>query len=89
MPELIYTEGFVADVAQIRFESKRNEIKRRVDLLSGFPELGSPNLPRSLVEQYGDTVRKLVVSPFLIVYEYHEDEDTVYLLGLIHQRSAW
>lgn len=88
MSELIYTDGFVADVAQIPFESERDEIKRHVDLLSGFPELGPSTLPRPLVEQYGGTVRKLVVSPFLIVYEYHEDEDAVYLLGLIHQRSA-
>lgn len=89
MSELIYTEGFIADIAQIRFESKRNEIKRHVDLLSGFPELGASTLPRPLVEQHGTTVRKLVVSPFLIVYEYREEEDVVYLLGLIYQRSAW
>jgi plasmid stabilization system protein ParE len=89
MPSLIYTEGFVDDMAQVELASKRQEIFRYTDLLSEFPELGSRNVAKSIVETYGDFVRKLVVKPFLIIYEYHADEDTVYILGLDHQRAAW
>ncbi len=89
MPSLIYTEGFADDMAQVELASKRQEIFRHTDLLSEFPELGSRNLPRSIVQTYGDSVRKLAVKPFLIIYEYREDEDIVYILGLDHQRAAW
>lgn len=89
MPKIFYTEGFINDVAQVETVGKRNEIRRKVDLLSDFPDLGSSNLPRSITVRYGNTVRKLIAPPFLIVYEYHRDEDAVYVLGLDHQRSAW
>ena len=89
MPELMYTEGFIEDVVQVELESKRKEIFGITDLLSDFPELGSNNLPASIFDCYGGSVRKLAVRPFFIIYEYRESEDAVYLLGLDHQRAAW
>lgn len=89
MPELMYTEGFIEDIVQVELESKRKEIFGITDLLSDFPELGSNNLPASIFDCYGGSVRKLAVRPFFIVYEYRESEDAVYLLGLDHQRAAW
>ena len=89
MPELMYTEGFIEDIVQVELESKRKEIFGITDLLSDFPELGSNNLPASIFDCYGGSVRKLAVRPFFIRYEYRESEDAVYLLGLDHQRAAW
>ena len=89
MPELMYTEGFIEDIVQVELESKRKEIFGITDLLSDFPELGSNNLPASIFDCYGGSVRKLAVRPFFIIYEYRESEDAVYLLGLYHQRAAW
>ena len=89
MPELMYTEGFIEDIVQVELESKRKEIFGITDLLSDFPELGSNNLPASIFDCYGGSVRKLAVRPFFIIYEYLESEDAVYLLGLDHQRAAW
>mgnify|MGYP000002211805 CR=1 FL=1 len=89
MPELMYTEGFIEDIVQVELESKRKEIFGITDLLSDFPELGSNNLPASIFDCYGGSVRKLAVRPFFIIYEYRESEDAVYLLGLDHQRAAW
>ena len=89
MPELMYTEGFIEDIEQVELESKRKEIFGITDLLSDFPELGSNNLPASIFDCYGGSVRKLAVRPFFIIYEYRESEDAVYLLGLDHQRAAW
>ena len=89
MPELMYTEGFIEDIVQVELESKRKEIFGITDLLSDFPELGSNNLPASIFDCYGGSVRKLAVRPFFIIYEYRESEDAVYLFGLDHQRAAW
>lgn len=89
MPELMYTEGFIEDIVQVELESKRKAIFGITDLLSDFPELGSNNLPASIFDCYGGSVRKLAVRPFFIIYEYRESEDAVYLLGLDHQRAAW
>ena len=89
MPELMYTEGFIEDIVQVELESKRKEIFGITDLLSDVPELGSNNLPASIFDCYGGSVRKLAVRPFFIIYEYRESEDAVYLLGLDHQRAAW
>lgn len=89
MPELMYTEGFIEDIVQVELESKRKEIFGITDLLSDFPELGSNNLPASIFDCYGGSVRKLAVRPFFIIYEYRESEDAVYLLGLDHQRATW
>ena len=85
----MYTEGFIEDIVQVELESKRKEIFGITDLLSDFPELGSNNLPASIFDCYGGSVRKLAVRPFFIIYEYRESEDAVYLLGLDHQRAAW
>ena len=79
MPELMYTEGFIEDIVQVELESKRKEIFGITDLLSDFPELGSNNLPASIFDCYGGSVRKLAVRPFFIIYEYRESEDAVYL----------
>ncbi len=89
MPSLIYTEGFTDDMAQVALASKRQEIFRYTDLLSELPELGSRNLPESIVRIYGGSVRRLAAKPFLVIYEYREDEDAAYILGLDHQKAAW
>lgn len=89
MPELIYTQGFVEDLARVQLASKREEIFGHIDLLADFPELGSANVPESIMQSYGIRIRRLAANPFLIIYEYREDEDAVYLLGLDHQRTAW
>ena len=89
MPEIRYAEQFIADAQSIRLASKREEVKRRVEQLADFPEIGSANLSESIVERYGPNVRKLVVNPFLVVYEIDAPADAVNVLALIHQRAAW
>ena len=89
MPKISYTEQFVADASQIRLASKRAEVKKSIDLLSELPELGSRNLAEYIVRAYGTGVRKLVVKPFDVIYEYDEGDDEVRVLALLHQRAAW
>ena len=90
MAKLIYSDAFIEDMLAVELESKRDELLARADLLSDFPDLGSRNIPNSIRIRYGDSVRKLVVSPFDIVYEHDVDADAVFVLGLVrHQRAAF
>lgn len=89
MAKLVYADAFLNDLVAVEQASKRDEIFDKVDLLADFPDLGSANLPVSILSRYGTTVRKLVVSPFDVVYEYDPASDEVHVLGLIHQRSAY
>ena len=56
--------------------------------LAVIPEMGSKNLPESIISKYGDDVRKLVVPPFLVLYELLED-DRVLILGVMHNQAAY
>ena len=89
MPEIRYADQFIEDASAIELPSKRLEVRRRIEQLADFPEIGSRNLPASIVELYGPSVRKLVVKPFIVVYEFDIDGNVVDVLGLVHQRAAW
>ena len=88
MARLVYTEGFVDDAARIELPRKREKLFRHVAMLADFPKAGSPNVAASVVDEFGGGIRKLALRPFLLVYEYREAEDAVYLLGLVHQKRA-
>ena len=88
MPELRYTEQFIEDASSIRLDSKRREVRRRIEQLLDFPEIGSANLPDSIVKRFGSDVRKLIIDPFIVVYEFDRTADAVNILALIHQRAA-
>lgn len=89
MAKLVYSDAFVGDMTMVKLARRRNEIFDRVDLLSDFPELGSANVPESIRLRFGDSVRKLVVSPFDIVYDYDRSSESVRILGPVHQRAAF
>lgn len=89
MPELRYTEQFIENASSIELASKRQEVRERISQLAVFPDIGSSALPESIVVRFGPNVRKLVINPFIIIYEVNEDADTVDILALVHQRAAW
>lgn len=88
MAKVEVSEGFVEDMTQAYMDSKREEIWYAVSLLEFAPEMGSRILPTSIKRRFGDTVRKVVVDPFDIIYRYFAEQDLVYVVGLVHQRAA-
>ncbi|MFR5091271.1 MAG: hypothetical protein ACLTDR_03930 [Adlercreutzia equolifaciens] len=77
MAEIVFTEGFMADAAIVEREEKLDEILDTIALLEDAPEIGSAILPASIRRRYGSQVRKLVVRPFDIIYDYLPKDDAV------------
>ena len=88
MTQLAFAERFFDDMEPVELESKQDEIMHVIGLLPTVPEMGSRRVPASIVEEFGEGIRKLVVRPFLVVYEVIEDEDLIFVHGLIHERQA-
>ena len=89
MSGIIFDSNFFDDLEMVDLASKQDEIIDTIELLLTIPELGSTRLPASIVEEFGPNVRKLVVGPFLVVYELMEDGEVIYIHGLIHSKQAW
>lgn len=88
MPEILYTDAFIDDMQQVYSERVYNSIFYAIELLPSVPILGSTDLPDSIQAKYGQAVRKMVVSPFLVVYKILEDGNFL-ILGMMHERSAF
>lgn len=89
MADLVFTEGFVADVSEmVASMGMRSNIKAACELLGDFPEMGTSVVRESLVRTFGHGIRKLPVSPFIVVYEYRSVSDEVVILGLVHAKQV-
>ena len=89
MTRLLFDLVFFDDLQIVEQASKQDEILDTIELLLTIPEMGSRRLPASIVEEFGPEVRKLVVRPFIVVYELMEDGAVIYIHGLLHGRQAW
>lgn len=70
--ELRIADEFVYDIAGITSQRLLAEIHDAVSLLADNPKMGSPNIRNSLRVAFGGGIRKLVVSPFVIIYRYQD-----------------
>jgi len=74
--------SFVEDAAVVYSEKLLERIQQTLNMLVANPEIGSQNVRKSLIERYGTGIRKLSISPFVLVYRYQDG--TVDVLALIH-----
>ena len=89
MSRMVYTEGFLDDAAAVWSGQVRDRLGRMLAAIEAFPEIGSRDNPASLRAQYGDGIRKAVVEPFDLIYEYDSKTDSVIVCGLVHFRAAY
>lgn len=89
MSALVFDPAFFDGLEQVELASKQDEILDTVEMLLTVPEMGSKRLPTSIIQDFGPNVRKLVVKPFLVVYELMEDGNLIYIHGLMHSKQAW
>ena len=83
MASVVLTERFVSDASGIWSDKALDRIRRCVLSLEAFPEMGSPDVPPSIRKEFGDGIRKVVVAPFDLVYEYEPKEDRVIIYALV------
>lgn len=79
--ELRIADEFIYGLSEIRSESLRERIRSLIRSIEQFPEMGSSDIRHSLVEQYGDGLRKVTVSTFIIIYRV--TDDAIEILALV------
>lgn len=89
MPRLEFSERFAEDLAAVTSPRLEGRILSDLDSIELFGEFGSPNIPDSIKEEFGEGVRKVAVNPFDLVYTFYPEEDLCRIEALVHQRAAW
>lgn len=64
------TDEFIEGLSRIWSERVLDHIHCLMDLLSTTPEMGLPDVRKSLIHRYGENLRKLNVSTFVILYRF-------------------
>lgn len=83
--ELRIADEFTDALAEIYSDALLSRIYSAVSSLATFPDSGSPLARKSLVERYGEGIRQLAVSRYVIVCRYVSD--TVDVLVLVYGPS--
>ena len=92
MAKLALSDTFVSQRNDISVERTRAKIDKALRMLAGMPELGSRQVPLSAKARFGAGIRKLSISPYLIVYRYDRPSDVVFVYCLLYVpaiREAW
>lgn len=80
--ELRIADEFIDALSEIYSERVLERIKAALNNLQDFPEMGSPRVRPCLKSIFGDGIRQIPISTFLIVYRY--DGETVDVLALVY-----
>lgn len=89
MAHIVVTASADADFAAIMNElytaagrttlvKYRTLFQKLYQRLSAFPVSGAPR------EQWGHGVRLGIISPYLVIYKYRENDDTIIVLRILH-----
>jgi len=90
MTRTILAERFKKDLrSKVTSKKVYEEIRTKVKYLNIIPTMGSTDLPESIIQTFGDGVRKLSNPPFLIIYEYDESAELITVYALVHERLAF
>ena len=84
--EIRIADEFIDALADIYSNRILDRIHDLLNSLQSFPEMGSPRVRRCLTERYGEGLRQVPVSTFLVLYRY--DGETVDVLALVYGPSV-
>ena len=87
MARLVITEGFVDDLSQVWLARVSKRIRESLENLETYPELGSALLPVRMRKTYGESVKRLTVAPFDVIYGFDRVTDCVYVYALVSCRK--
>ena len=88
MPRLRVYTNFLDKRNEVKSTRDRARIDKMLRTIEQMPGVGSALVAASLRDRYGPSVLKALVSPYLIVYEYDQTNDIVYVYDLITGRSV-
>ena len=87
MPRLEFSERFADDLAAVTSPKVEANIMRALDNIESFGDFGSPLVPRSIKERFGEGVRKVVVRPYNLIYTHYPEQGLVRVEALLHGRA--
>ena len=87
MARLIVFDGYVEARSKIWSERLGQNVDDMLRTIEQMPGVGSSLLPDSVIREFGPNVRKALVSPFEIVYEYDQETDIAYVYDLLYAPS--
>lgn len=87
MREVSYSNQFAESVADIVSEKLRMRLDGVLASIEALPGIGSPNVQKSLRDDYGPDIRKLPFPPFVIVYRCDSIRDLLEFVALPHGRN--
>lgn len=88
MAELVFADSYFETVGQITSRRLQDRLLDLLSLMSEVPTFGSRKVRGSLKDRFGDCCMTADLSPFLLVFEYDEEHDVVYVYGIVHQRAV-
>ena len=88
MSRLVASNTYIRKRSSLWSERIGNNVDDMLRTVEQMPGVGSSLLPSSIVDEFGSNVRKAVVSPYEIIYEYDDFEDTVYVYDLLYAPSV-
>lgn len=84
--QLRIADEFLEGLADVYSDRVLARVRMALEGLRVFPEMGSPLVRRSVVNLYGEGLRQIPISSFLIVYRY--DGEFVDVLALVYGPSV-
>ena len=84
--KLRIADEFLEGLADVYSDRILARVRAVLEGLRAFPEMGSPLVRRSVADLYGEGLRQIPISSFLVVYRY--DGEFVDVLALVYGPSV-
>ncbi len=88
MAEVIVYRGFLKSRSEVQSERIRKRIDAMLKTIEATPGVGSALVADSIRLAFGNNIRKALVLPYEIIYEYDPPSDTVYIYALLYCHSV-
>ena len=88
MASIGYSENFLNKRADVLSDRTLSQIDCMLRTIEFMPGVGSSLVSESLTSRYGSDILKVLVSPYLILYRYDRDTDTVSVYDLVYAPSV-
>ena len=75
-----YTDEFRMTAREVTSKRVQRHLRKVIEGLQAFPNMGSPHPRRMLRDRYGDDILTMAVDGYLLVYRH--DDEALWLIAL-------